>query len=132
MAVAPVAPVEPVAPVAVAPAAATGDYATLLADGRRLRGARQVAAFEQAIAANPAGAEALAELGFLYLNRGDNRRALEFGERAVSADPTNSQGWITVGAAKQGLHDTAGAHEAYRNCTERGQGRYVRDCRQMM
>jgi DNA-binding response OmpR family regulator len=138
--VAPVAAIVPVAPPVVVPpvappvpvAAPAGDYVTLLADARRARGARQVTAFEAAIAANPNGAEALAELGFLYLNRGDNRRALEFGERAVSADPTSSQGWITVGAAKQGLRDSTGAREAYRNCVERGQGRYVRDCRQMM
>jgi len=126
------APVEGATPaVVVAPVEAAGDYATLLADGRRLRGARQIAAFEQAIAANPNGGEALAELGFLYLNRGDNRRALEYAERAVAADPTSSQGWITVGAAKQ-ARDPAGAREAYRNCVERGVGRYVRDCRQMM
>ncbi|MBK8171905.1 MAG: DUF4388 domain-containing protein [Sandaracinaceae bacterium] len=127
-------PVEPIAaaPAAAAPAApVAGDYAAALAAAKRARGRRQVDGYLAAIAINPAGSEALSGLGFIYLNRGDNRQAADLAARAVAADPTNSEGWITLGAARQGLHDVTGAREAYRACVERGTGRYVNDCRQM-
>lgn len=122
----------PTEPVAAQPAQAGGDYPALLAEARRLRGPRQIAAYEAAIAANPNGAEALAELGFLYLGRGNNAKAIEYAQRAVAVDPTSSQGWITLGAAYQATNRRLDAQEAYRNCVERGTGRYVRDCRQML
>lgn len=130
---APAAPVAaaPVAAVPVAAAPASGDYATALAAAKHARGRRQIEAYQAAIAINPAGAEALSGLGFIFLNRGDNRQAADLATRAVAADPTSSEGWITLGAARQGLGDAAGGREAYRACVERGVGRYVNDCRQM-
>jgi hypothetical protein len=133
------APAEPAAapPAAAAvaaaapPAAPVGDVATLFAEAKRLRGARKIAALNDLVAANPMNAEILAVLGFEYIQRGDNRRALEFAQRAVAVDPTSSQGWITVGAAQEGLGNKGAAREAYRNCVERGQGAYVRECRAM-
>jgi hypothetical protein len=126
---------EPAAVAAIAPPAAPAapiaDAATELAAAKRLRGARKIEALTAFVTANPTNAEALALLGFEYLQRSNNRRALEFAERAVAIDPTSSQGWITVGAAKGGLGDGAGAREAYRNCVERGVGQFVRDCRAM-
>lgn len=122
------------APAAVAPVAAapvSGDYTTALEAAKRARGRRQVEAYQAAIAINPAGSEALSALGFIFLNRGDNRQAADLAQRAVTADPTNSEGWITLGAARQGLRDETGAREAYRACVEQGRGRYVNDCRQM-
>ncbi|MCS6798279.1 MAG: DUF4388 domain-containing protein [Myxococcota bacterium] len=114
------------------PAQATGDYAALLETARRARRRDQEAAYRAALAANPDGVEALAELGFLLLNAGRNREAAELAERASSLDPTSSQAWITLGAARQALGDRAGARQAYENCVQRGQGRFVRDCRQML
>lgn len=122
---------EPAPVVAAVPAAPVGNYEELFAAAKRARGGRASTAWEAAIAANPNGAEALAGYGFFLLNRGDMRRAVEFAQRAVAIDPTSSQGWITLGAAKGELGDRAGAREAYRNCVSQGVGAYVRDCRAM-
>ncbi len=118
--------------VAEAPPEPTGDYATLLEEARRLRGNRAVEGFRAAIAADPNGSEALADLAFILLNRGNNREAAELAARATAVDPTSSKGWITLGAARQGLRDEPGAREAYQACVETGQGRYVNDCRAML
>ncbi len=115
-----------------APAAPTGDYATLLAEAQRLRGRRAEEKYREAIAANPNGAEALADLAFLLLNRGQNQEAAGLAERAVTVDPTSSKGWITLGAARQGLRDAEGARAAYQSCVDRGQGRFVSDCQMML
>ncbi len=127
----PVAAPAVAAPAVAAPAAATGDVASLLEAAKQLRGARKLAALNDLAAANPSNAEVLAVLGFEYLQRSDNRRALEFAARAVAIDPTSSQGWITVGSAQGGLGNRAASQAAYRSCAERGQGRFVRDCRAM-
>jgi CheY-like chemotaxis protein len=112
--------------------AGEGDYEALVAQARRMRGERQIEGLKAAIAVNPNGAEALAELGYLYLQREKNAEALEYARRAVAVDPTNSLGWVTVGSALQALGRHAEAREAYRTCAERGRGRFVRECRQMM
>jgi Flp pilus assembly protein TadD len=115
----------------VAPAG--GDYATLLEAAKRARGRRAEAAWREAIAANPNGSEALSALAFLLLNRSQFAEAAELSRRATAIDPTDSRAWITLGAALESGRppDRAGAREAYRNCVERGQGAYVRDCRMM-
>ncbi len=131
-------PTEGEAPAAAAAAEptegeASGDYETLLATARGTRGTRKrIAAFEQALAANPEGVEALEELGFLYLNRGKMDDAIRYAERAVRLDPTRSKAWITLGAARQSRGDRAGAQEAYRNCVEHGQGKFVAECKRML
>jgi DNA-binding response OmpR family regulator len=116
----------------VAAAEPAGDYETLLAEARGLRGGRAIEAYRAAIAADPNGSEALADLAFILLNRGNNREAAELAERATAIDPTTSKGWITLGAARQGLRDEPGARQAYQACVDTGQGRYVNDCRAML
>ncbi len=117
-------------------AAPTGDYATLLEEAtgleRRHRRRQAMEAYRNAIEANPNGAEALANLAFMLLNRSQNREALELAERATTVDPTNSKAWITLGAARQATGNAAGGREAYQQCVDQGQGRYVRDCRAML
>ena len=118
-----------------APAAATGDYDTLLAQAlaaaRRNRTRDAIPLFEQAIAANPNGSAAMSGLAMLNLNRNKMQDAADLANRAVAADPTNAEGWIVLGAARDALHDRAGSREAYRQCVERGRGRYVAECRAM-
>jgi CheY-like chemotaxis protein/tetratricopeptide (TPR) repeat protein len=114
------------------PAAPTGEYATLLAEAQRLRGRRAEEAYRAAIAANPNGVEALSALAFSLLNRRQNQEAADLAGRATAIDATNSQAWITLGAARQELRDAAGARQAYQACVDQGQGRYVSDCRLML
>jgi Flp pilus assembly protein TadD len=126
------AALEPVAPVVVAPPATSADYDAALEEARRLRGSRAEAAYRVAIGIQPNGSEALADLAFLLLNRQANGEAEELAARAVAIDPTNSKGWITLGAARQGLGKHAEAMDAYRRCVEVGQGRFVGQCRMML
>jgi DNA-binding response OmpR family regulator len=110
----------------------TGDYATLLEEANGLRGRRKEAKLREAIAANPVGGEALTELAWLLLNRGQYAEARDFAERASTIDPTSSKAWITLGAARQSLRDQEGAMEAYRNCVETGTGQFVAECRRVL
>lgn len=124
-------PTEAVAAVE-APVAAPGAYEALLEEARSTRNPRaKIAKFEEALAANPNGAEALEELGWIQLNRGQNAAAAELAQRASVLLPTSSRVWITLGAARQALRDAEGAQAAYRSCVEQGQGQYVDECRRM-
>lgn len=91
-----------------------------------------IEAYEEALTFDPNSSETLGKLAFHRLNRGKNAEAMEFANRAVTADPTNSEGWIVLGAARHALRDREGAREAYRSCAELGTGEYVRECRRMM
>ena len=118
---------EPSEPVAAAEPAAAAQPAA--------REPRPAAPAEPAAAAPAAGggnAAQLANQAFNLLNRGQNQQAAELAGQAVAADPTNSKGWITLGAARQAMGDAAGAREAYQACVTQGQGRYVSECRLMM
>ena len=79
--------------------------------------------------------EALASLSFVLLNRGrgnDMEQAGQYAQRATTIDPTNSLGWLVLGAARDAQRDRAGAREAYQACSDQGQGAYVRECRAML
>jgi hypothetical protein len=71
-------------------------------------------------------------LAFGYLNRGRNNDASTYAARAVEIDPTNSEGWIVLGAGKSELGDRKAAKEAYRKCVELGRGPYVAECKRMV
>jgi DNA-binding response OmpR family regulator len=108
-------------------------YAAQLELARRLkRGSRATAAYRRAIALNPEGSEALAELGRLMLARQHTREATELAERATAIDPSNSLAWVTLGAARQMRGDRQGARQAYQSCSKLGRGRYVSECRAML
>jgi tetratricopeptide (TPR) repeat protein len=112
---------------------AVDTYDAQLALARRLkRGSRAVAAYRRAIALNPEGADALAELGRLMLARQHTREATELAERATAIDPSNALAWVTLGAARQMRGDRQGARQAYQNCAKLGRGRYVSECRAML
>ena len=91
-----------------------------------------IAAYEEALAANPNSSEVLGKLAFHHLNRGNNAEAAELANRAITADSTNAEGWIVLGAARHALRDREGAREAYRKCAELGTGAYVQECRRML
>ncbi|MET0390497.1 MAG: hypothetical protein ABW321_31285 [Polyangiales bacterium] len=74
----------------------------------------------------------LSHLAYLYLNQGKNVDAASFAARAVQTDPTNSEGWIVLGAAKSELGERNAARDAYRNCAQQGRGSYVSECRRML
>jgi len=132
----------PIDPSVGQPATATGSgdsagaYDDAMKRGRELERKANtkaaVAAYEEALALNPNSSEALGKLAFHELNRGKNAEAIELANRAVTADATNSEGWIVLGAARHALQDRDGAREAYRKCAELGTGSYVRECRHML
>ena len=112
---------------------AVDTYEAQLQLARRLkRGSRAVAAYRRAIALNPEGADALAELGRLMLARQHTREAAELAERATALEPSNSLAWVTLGAARQMRGDRQGARQAYQNCAKLGRGQYVSECRAML
>jgi Flp pilus assembly protein TadD len=88
-------------------------------------------AFQRALDAQPNASPALAGMAFVYLNMGDRGLAKLFATRALDADPTNSQGWIVLGASLEMLGDRAGAREAYRKCATDAVGSYVGECRNL-
>lgn len=126
----------PVAEAAPAPAADGETYESLLAQGARLRQSpRAIPIYERAIELNPNGSEALAALSFVLLNRGrssDMEQAAQYALRSTTVDPTNSLGWLVLGAARDAQRDRTGARAAYQACVDQGQGAYVRECRAML
>jgi CheY-like chemotaxis protein len=129
----PQSPAEPGDPTAGDPA---GDGVSALVEQARARDAQgklrqAVSLYEQAAALDPNASEVLARLSFTYLNRGENEQASDFAARAVAIDPTSSEGWIVLGAARQALGDSRGARDAYRKCAEVGRGAYVAECRRV-
>ena len=143
------APVE-VAPVhdaqlsAVAPSASAeaprggteSAYAPLLAAAEALRGrgrrAEVRAAYEQILTVYPDAPDVLRKLAYLHLDSGDNARAQELAIRATTLVPTNAEGWIVLGAAREGLGDRPGAREAYRKCATLDDGEFSAECRRLI
>jgi Flp pilus assembly protein TadD len=108
-------------------------YEAQLALARKHKqGTLAVSAYRRALELKPEGAEALAELGFLMLQRGRNAEAAELARKATLADPSSSLAWITLGSARQYLNDEDGAMSAYRNCVKHGRGPYVAECRAVL
>jgi hypothetical protein len=135
---APVAP--PVLPVPVQPLASgnspepTFDELLAVAHSFVRRGNNQTAldAFEHALRVRPDAPSALSGKALTYLNLEDTQSAKLYASRAVAADPTNSEGWIVLGAAEEQLGSRDAAREAYRHCAEQGVGSYVVECRQLV
>jgi DNA-binding response OmpR family regulator len=111
-------------------------YAELVKRAKELDRSRKRAEalglYLQAIEVNPNGPEALSKVAFHYLNQGKNQKAAEYAARSLQFDPSSSEAWIVLGAAKYALKDRTGAQEAYRKCIEMGKGPYVRECRRML
>jgi DNA-binding response OmpR family regulator/Flp pilus assembly protein TadD len=128
-------------PAAVAEPAANGvgdalDAAAVLENAKHLDDQGKVkqalAVYEEAAQRLPLNSTVIGRLAFAYLNRGRDADAVAYAEKAIELDPTNSEGWIVLGAGKHQLGDRKAAKEAYRKCTEQGHGPYVAECRRMI
>jgi DNA-binding response OmpR family regulator/Flp pilus assembly protein TadD len=112
------------------------DAAMLIAEGRALeqegKRVQAMAFYERALSITPNDSALLSRMAFNLLNRGDNQSAEDFAARAAAVDPTSSEAWIVLGAARDGLGNRAGARDAYKRCLEVGKGEYVEECRRMV
>jgi Flp pilus assembly protein TadD len=117
-------------------APAQGNAAQVLAKGRTLeqKGKKQDAIdlYAKAVEEGSADSQLLSRMAFLYLNQGKNALAEAAAKRAADADETNSEAWIVLGAAQDGLGKKQAAEQAYRSCAAKGQGQYVTECKRML
>jgi hypothetical protein len=137
--IAEVAPPQPPAaaetpkPAAAAPAP---DAKEMLAKAHKLeqKGRKKdaLAQYEKIVAEGGGSSELQSHMAFMYLNQGNNAKAEEHALKASTADQTNSEAWIVLGAARSALGKKQAADEAYRNCAKKGQGQYVTECRRML
>lgn len=128
----PPAAVEPAAPVGKAPAQANPAYDQALAEARKLgfrKGAEE--RYLAAVAANPAGTDALSGLAMLYLNQGKNQDAKQRAEQALAIDPASAEGWIVLGAAESALGRPKEARAAYTRCAALP-GKYASECKRLL
>lgn len=131
-------PVEPAEPDSnsVESAEPDDDAATVLERARKLeeqgKTRQALALYEAAAARLPKNSTVLSRLAFGYLNGARNSDALAYAARAIELDPSNSEGWIVLGAAQDALGDRKAAREAYRKCAELGRGTYVAECKRMV
>ncbi|MBN1655948.1 MAG: tetratricopeptide repeat protein [Deltaproteobacteria bacterium] len=102
-----------------------------LALHQRSQRAKAKKEYRHALEINPSGAQALSKLALYALETGKYAEAIELAERATSVDPTSSEGWIVLGAARQATADQKGAMLAYRKCSE-SSGQYVNECRRLL
>jgi hypothetical protein len=129
----------PELPAPATPAAEGGgdaiDAAAVLERARKLEEANKpkqaLAVYEEAVQRLPVNSTVLGRLAFAYLNRGRDADAVQYAEKAVEIDPTNSEGWIVLGAGKFQLGDRKAAKEAYKKCAEQAKGEYVAECKRM-
>jgi len=112
------------------------DAERLIAEGRELeqsgKRTQAMALYDRALAITPNDPELLSRMAFNHLNRGDNKSAEDFAARAAAVDPTSSEAWIVLGAARDGQGNRTGARDAYKRCVELGRGDYVEECRRML
>ncbi|HKU44189.1 MAG TPA: tetratricopeptide repeat protein, partial [Polyangiales bacterium] len=127
-------------PEPAAPAAEGGgdalDAAAVLEQARKLdeqgKQKQALAVYESAAQRLPRNSVVLGRLAFAYLNLGRNKDAADYAARAVELDPTNSEGWIVLGAGKSELGDRKAGRDAYKKCVELGKGPYVAECKRMV
>ena len=66
------------------------------------------------------------------LESGDTAKAIDFARQATSNDPTNTEAWLTLGAAYEAAGRASMARGAYRNCAIKGRGDRVAECRALL
>ena len=77
-------------------------------------------------------AHALVAQAQQLLARGSYAHAVEVARRATVADPTNAEGWLTLGGAHEAGGNGAQARAAYRKCVELARGASVSECRALL
>jgi hypothetical protein len=63
------------------------------------------------------------------LDRGDTGKAVDLARQATSADPSNAEAWLTLGAAYEATGRASLARAAYQSCAAHGKGERVGECR---
>jgi CheY-like chemotaxis protein len=63
------------------------------------------------------------------LDHGDTARAIDLARKATSADPSNAEAWLTLGAAYEAAGRASYARGAYQSCVQHGKGERVEECR---
>jgi cytochrome c-type biogenesis protein CcmH/NrfG len=63
------------------------------------------------------------------LLKGDTARAMEIAQKAVTKDPSDADGWLTLAASRKASGDLAGAADAYRACIAQAHTVGVMNCR---
>jgi hypothetical protein len=66
------------------------------------------------------------------LDRGDTTRAIDYARKATSADPSNAEAWLTLGAAYEAAGRASLARGAYQSCVAHGKGERVSECRALV
>ncbi|MBG83635.1 MAG: hypothetical protein CMJ40_03700 [Phycisphaerae bacterium] len=78
-----------------------------------------VQAYHRALTIDPDSAEANRNLAMSYLRMDEPRNAMPFADRAIQLDPTAGDGWVTLGAAYEGMQNWSEAAAAYIAASER-------------
>lgn len=78
-----------------------------------------VQAYHRALTIDPDNALANRNLATSYLRMEEPRNAMPFANRAIQLDPSAGDGWVTLGAAYEGMQDWSEAASAYISASER-------------
>jgi DNA-binding response OmpR family regulator/Flp pilus assembly protein TadD len=84
---------------------------------------------EQPIDTRVASGSSLAMQANRALATGATGRAMDLARQAVSANPSDANAWLILGAASQASGNLSAAREAYQSCIEKAHGPNVNDCR---
>jgi CheY-like chemotaxis protein len=116
------------------PAAGATAYAELLKKALGSPKKKKVELLEEALAIDPQGHEALAELAITLMESGKTRaEALDYGLRATAADPGDAKAWLAIGYIHQLNNEVAKSREAYQKCAAAaGPKDFVRECKQLL
>ena len=66
------------------------------------------------------------------LESGDTAKAIDYARQATASDPSNTEAWLTLGAAYEASGRPALARTAYRSCAAQGRGDRVAECRALL
>jgi len=80
----------------------------------------------------PPSAAKLTKQAQSLLDRGATAKAIDVARQATELDPSNSEAWLTLGAALDTKGSTKEARAAYKTCVDQGKGASVRECRAML
>jgi DNA-binding response OmpR family regulator len=80
----------------------------------------------------PQAGASLTQQAQRLLERGSASRATEVARRATSADPSNAEAWLTLGAAYDASGNRAQARVAYKSCVDNCRGPRVGECKALL
>lgn len=80
----------------------------------------------------PQAGASLTQQAQRLLEHGSASRATEVARRATSADPSNAEAWLTLGAAYDASGNRAQARGAYKSCVDNCRGPRVGECKALL